>query len=347
MQYRNTKGISLMVRQLRSRQTGVFTIEFALVASIIAMFLVFISDVVGKQSMHGHLQRLSYSGVNVIKERTQLYTPELYPDEYVEISNIQAKQLFQLLQNSMQRTMSGFNSSAFGMHLEQVLFEDNDLNKPVPTPVKQRGMACVPKQKLESMSDLFLETSWENAAPLYRVTLCYKSDNWFGSLVDTEFTTVSASSIMIGRLKVICEFVMKYSSPKASRQQGASVIMFLIMIPVLIGFMVLSIEGGRYLRTKSAVADATEVAALAISARASLNEQSNQQLAENYIQTLLPEARDISVSISRKECSEIDDCNPDWGGDSQHLFNTTCQPMQHLIAGFQNLKIMALHLIRK
>ena len=199
MQYRNTKGISLMVKQFRSRQSGVFTVEFALVASIIALFLVFISDVVTKQSMHGHLQRLSYSGVNVIKERTQLYTPELYPDEYVKISNIQTQQLFRLLQNSMQRTMSGFNPGAFGMYLEQVLFEDNDLSKPVPTVVNQPGMACTPRQKLESMTDLFLETSWGNAAPLYRVTLCYKSDNWFGALVDTEFTTVSASSIMIGR----------------------------------------------------------------------------------------------------------------------------------------------------
>ena len=106
---------------------------------------------------------------------------------------------------------------------------------------------------------------------------------------------------------------MKYSSLKTSRQQGASLIMFLLMIPVLIGFMVLSIEGGRYLRTKSAVADAAEVATLAISARASQSEEGNQKLAESYIQTLLPEARDISVSVSKAECSELDDCNPEWG----------------------------------
>lgn len=192
-----------MARQSTSRQSGVFIIEFALVASILVLFLVFTSDVIGKQSMHGHLQRLSYSGVNVIKERTQLYTPELYPDEeqYERVSADQANELFQLLQNSMQRTMSGFKPKAFGMYLEQVLFEDNNLSNPVATELEplNSDLPCVPTHKLETMTELFLETSWGNAAPLYRVTLCYKSDNWFGALVDIEFTTVSTSSIMIGR----------------------------------------------------------------------------------------------------------------------------------------------------
>lgn len=118
---------------------------------------------------------------------------------------------------------------------------------------------------------------------------------------------------------------MMSPSLRIRRQQGASLIMFLLMIPVLLGFMVLSIEGGRYLRTKSAVADATEAASLAISARASLSDTTNQTLAENYINALLPDAKDISVTVSRKECSEmIGECTPDWGKNSSFIqYNTS------------------------
>jgi tight adherence protein F len=34
---------------------------------------------------------------------------------------------------------------------------------------------------------------------LYRVTLCYETDNWAGELFETDFTTVQSSSVMMGR----------------------------------------------------------------------------------------------------------------------------------------------------
>ena len=182
------------------KQSGVFLTEFAVVASVMALFMVFISDMVSKQTIQGHLQRLSYSGVNVIKERTQLY--ELEFDE--KNSPNQAQDLYEVLSASMKRTMSGFDNKKFGMYLEQLQLVENENNEDVPA-LKQehsKGMQCRPAtgQSLTELDNsLFVETSWGRRATLYQVTLCYEGDNWYGDLVDETFTTVRASSIMLGR----------------------------------------------------------------------------------------------------------------------------------------------------
>ena len=87
------------------------------------------------------------------------------------------------------------------------------------------------------------------------------------------------------------------------KQQGAAALMFLLMLPMLLGLMTLSIEGGRYLRLKAQLADAAEVASLAISARQSTDEISNKALAKKYIETLVPGARNITATVIPKECS--------------------------------------------
>ena len=99
-------------------------------------------------------------------------------------------------------------------------------------------------------------------------------------------------------------------------QQGAAAIMFLLMLPVLVGFMFLSIEGGRYLRLKAEVADAAEVATLAVSAQSSMDEGVGATLAETYMAALVPdfdENKDrIHVGVTRIDCSD----NPECTGDS-------------------------------
>ena len=86
--------------------------------------------------------------------------------------------------------------------------------------------------------------------------------------------------------------------------------MFTLMIPALMGFLTLSIEGGRYLRLKSAMADAAEVTALALSAREGKTVEENEAFARLYLETLVPEAENIQVSVQRLECSQIADCIP-------------------------------------
>ncbi|MFK0570902.1 tight adherence pilus pseudopilin TadF [Endozoicomonas sp.] len=183
----------------RQKQQGVFAVEFALVGSIIALFLMFLSDIVVKENTLGHLQRLSYSGVNVIKERTQLY------DESGEIVDKQVTQLYTLLSNSLRRTMSSFEPGSFGMHLEQVIFTDADCEGSSPCLKEDanefhKGLqGCASTSSLANMTELYLETSWGRAPTLYQVTLCYDGQNWYGDLIDKDFSLIRASSVMLGR----------------------------------------------------------------------------------------------------------------------------------------------------
>ncbi len=167
-------------------------VEFAMIASVIALCLIFVTDMVGKQTLQGHLQRLSYSATNVIKERTQLY------NKSTTISGTQVDKIYSLVTQSMARTMRGFDETLLGLHLEQQAFDDTEDQNPLPATTFTRG-TCTPVKALSTMSTLFLDTSWQRRATLYQVTLCYQDSNSFGALVGLDFSTVQASSIMLGR----------------------------------------------------------------------------------------------------------------------------------------------------
>ncbi|BDU39731.1 ATP-binding protein [Vibrio nigripulchritudo] len=177
---------------LRSNQVGNFTVEFAIVGAFVALLLVFSGDVIIKISTHGKLDRLSYSLVNVLKERTQLY------DNDYRITQDEANAIIAIGRNSLNRTIGGFNANRFGARVEELTFRSIGNPNPLRT-FHIGGRRCQVSQTLDNMRDLSVVTSWERQATLYRITLCYETDNWFGSLIGEQFTTVSSSSVMLGR----------------------------------------------------------------------------------------------------------------------------------------------------
>ncbi|MCL6271464.1 hypothetical protein M3P05_16200 [Sansalvadorimonas sp. 2012CJ34-2] len=186
----------------RTRQKGVFTIELALVGSVIILFLAFISDMVGKQALEGQLQRLSYSAASIIKERTQLYSTSA--SEIDALDDVQVNQLYRIVRDSMGRTNGDFKETSLGMRLEQLKYHYDSTSKtvkPAPLVSYARGLqGCQPELDLSShSSDLKVGTSDQSGATLYQVTLCYQGNNWFGSMVGEDYSTVRAYSIMIGR----------------------------------------------------------------------------------------------------------------------------------------------------
>ncbi len=85
------------------------------------------------------------------------------------------------------------------------------------------------------------------------------------------------------------------------QQKGAAAIMFALMLPVLVGLMFLSIEGGRYLRLKAEVADAAEVATLAVTAQGSEDPDKSKDLAKKYMDALVHDKSSIdSVEVERQ-----------------------------------------------
>ncbi len=94
----------------------------------------------------------------------------------------------------------------------------------------------------------------------------------------------------------------------ASYQQGTATIMFILMVPVLFGFFALGIEGSRYIQTRIQLDDAAEVASLALSARGSSDQTANEALAKAYIEALVPDAKNILITVTRRECKDISGC---------------------------------------
>lgn len=176
----------------KAKQKGNFSVEFAIVGLFFGLLIVFSGDVIIKLSLKGKLDRLSYSLVNVLKERTQLYE-----DDY-KISKSEANAMAVVAENSLKRTLSTYEAKRFGALVEELTFKG--INQPNPQQSFLLGeVQCNVKAPLSQLSNLSVITSWERQATLYRVTFCYETDNWIGDLLGTQFTRVSSSSIMIGR----------------------------------------------------------------------------------------------------------------------------------------------------
>ncbi|CAH0540328.1 hypothetical protein VMF7928_02773 [Vibrio marisflavi CECT 7928] len=175
-----------------SKQKGNFTIEFAVVGVALALLLVFSMDVIVKLAYKGKLDRLSYSLVNVAKERTQLY------GEDFQMTEPDATALFNIASNSLRRTAGSFELDGLGMVVEGLTF--SGVGVPNNASVFELGnYDCRLPQNIGDLQDLSVVTSWGRQARLYRVTICYETENLFGRVLGGEFTRVRSSSVIVGR----------------------------------------------------------------------------------------------------------------------------------------------------
>ncbi|MGN2611050.1 tight adherence pilus pseudopilin TadF [Aliivibrio fischeri] len=179
-------------RNLKSKQRGIFSIEFAIVGICFSLLLAFSGDVIIKLSIKGKLDRLSYSLVNVLKERTQLYGMDY------QLTSEEVDSLNKIAKNSLSRTFGNFDVNKYGMLVEELSFSEVDVPNPVIS--EHRGAeTCHVNKSIGQLKELTVLSVRGRTMPLYRVALCYESDNWFGDLVDKSYTTVMSDSIVIGR----------------------------------------------------------------------------------------------------------------------------------------------------
>ena len=176
----------------KSKQRGAFAIEFALVGLFLGLLLMVAIDSTVKISTKGKLDRLSFSSVNLLKERTQLY------GESYTTSQADADLVVDVVTNSFGRTIASFDSSKFGVLIEEQTYQSNGTPNAVVT--YRDGINCQPAQVLSVIEgDLSVVTSWGRQATLYRVTLCYETENLLANLIDSSFSTVQSSSVIVGR----------------------------------------------------------------------------------------------------------------------------------------------------
>ncbi|CAG9297094.1 tight adherence pilus pseudopilin TadF [Celerinatantimonas diazotrophica] len=177
---------------------GVFTIELAIIALFMSVIILFTADMVIKQSIQGMLDRMSYSAVSVLKERTQLYNK----DE--EMDRKQVEEIDKIVQTSLARTMPQFRPSLYSSYYQQIKFEGNPESPSIdvipPITEGSKNSACKPPNQLKNIAvKLSPITNEGDRAPLFQVTLCYHTDNWFGQLVGEDYSWIRSNSIMLGR----------------------------------------------------------------------------------------------------------------------------------------------------
>ncbi|WPC76447.1 tight adherence pilus pseudopilin TadF [Vibrio porteresiae] len=182
-----------------SRRKGNFTVEFAIVGVFFSLLLVFSGDIIIKLSIKGKLERLSYSIVNIVKERTQLFGE----DEY-SVDDTEAENAYTITVASLKRTMSSFDESKFGFVLDAYTRSDYGTGDKIDSIVSGSGSwvhegSNISCQSTKPDKDLIFQTSWGRSATFYQVTLCYASPNWFGSIIGGDYSKISVRSAAVGR----------------------------------------------------------------------------------------------------------------------------------------------------
>ncbi|WP_394209275.1 tight adherence pilus pseudopilin TadF [Enterovibrio calviensis] len=179
-----------------SKQRGVFIIELTMILLVLSLIIVFTMDVVVKQTVKGKLDRLSYSLVSLLRERSQLF------EGNETMTFDEAAKSFSLIQRSLNSTMGNFDISRLGMVIEQQRFDAN--KNPITAVVNQHiftlgAYSCEPEEPLRQKMDLSPVTQFDNKLALYQVTLCYRTDNWYGDLAGETFERVRSISLSFGR----------------------------------------------------------------------------------------------------------------------------------------------------
>ncbi|MDB1123137.1 tight adherence pilus pseudopilin TadF [Vibrio algarum] len=167
----------------------------SIVSMAFVMMLMFAGDLVAKISMKGKLDRLSFSAASVAKERTQLYS------EDYKMSNQQLNDIYDVMAKSLKRTYTNYSQADFGMLYEEQTYSTSGVTNALVTWNSTGGITCSVSENLSQIeSNLAVTTSWGRKSTLYRVTLCYETENWLiGFALGSGFTRVTSSSVILGR----------------------------------------------------------------------------------------------------------------------------------------------------
>ena len=184
--------------QIKS-QSGSFVVEFAVISFILALLIAFCGDLVVRLSTKGKLDRAAYSAVTVIKERTALFDQV---DLHLLESDDQSQQfsdLKDIVKGSLVRTLgTGFSAENFGMTLDVIGYSlDGQLMSAISFTLNEdEGISCEPAV---AMNTLLSSLQLDSTPSLYRVTLCYQTENWFGELLGKDYGIVSSNAMSVGR----------------------------------------------------------------------------------------------------------------------------------------------------
>lgn len=169
-------------------------IELCFVLSMLSLFLMFISDTAMQLLTRGELDRISYSLVSVVKERSRFFVD----DENHPVWPVSKQEADDLREILARRTTSGF------VVIVESAYEDA-LGDTISNSFTSSGnggqalaAACGQGTEL-AQSPLFTQLANDSGVKLatYRVTVCQQSPNYFNPTGQPR--VIQSSAVMVGR----------------------------------------------------------------------------------------------------------------------------------------------------
>lgn len=178
---------------------GVIIVEFVFVFFITALFIKILLSVTEYYSTIGKLDRISYSLVGIVRERTRLY------NDNNELTQIQVNQIKQLADSMLVNSRSTETDLAIKIetihfdHTESSAIEDRHIDN--TKSFSFNTGVCEPKKPLSELTQLSSFSHAGRWIPLYQVTLCLPATPWYSALFNREgnITPIKSSSIAIER----------------------------------------------------------------------------------------------------------------------------------------------------
>lgn len=174
---------------MKNKQQGAFTVELAFVLFFTSALLIFTGDIALQLLNRMNLDRVSYSLVNILKERTRFYEENpIVTVREVEDMDILAARLLGYPKTS--------EAAPYGIRVEWLV---DDSYAAIDKGI-EGGTPCRPDDSLKDKASLVPTSSADKTFPLYQVTLCLKTDSWFNQFWgDSERHYIHSSSVMPGR----------------------------------------------------------------------------------------------------------------------------------------------------
>ncbi|MDG6882633.1 Uncharacterised protein [Phocoenobacter uteri] len=205
-QYFNSK----LLRRFIKNTKGAVAIEFVFMIIVLTIMLVFMADLALLRSHLGKMDNASYSLVNLLRERTQLYGKghETLALSQMVNGKLENKDLSDFTKLAKHMMYGDANSKKeLVVVLESLQFGESPIDaEPTVTHSflgdKQR---CEPATNLPSLKDIAprSEVKETRTIPMYQVTICIKDYSIFKAIVlgesERSGRLLRSSSVAVGR----------------------------------------------------------------------------------------------------------------------------------------------------
>ncbi len=187
-------------------QKGSVAIELTFVLGALAMCMMFAGDLAAKMTIQGELDNLSYSMVNIVRDRSALYSSPQSKKVREHLLPEDVDQIDRIVKSTLSRQRVGFDESKYALIVEEAHFKKQTKkaeflhNMPKANYRGNSKLGCKPSDKSE-FTALTPYTNKKRYMPMYRVTVCYESPDLFQRFTQSSESpiVIRSSSINVGR----------------------------------------------------------------------------------------------------------------------------------------------------